>query len=892
MEKERDILLEIEGECGPKYEKVDAFITSPLRSVYYNAFELTEHIIKMSGEHEKGRYERLYNIISFMGERGTGKTSAMNSFTDALKDFDEKKYRDFIGDYTGGKETDVSEESCLTKARFLVLENIDASLLENKEDIFEVVLAKMLEKIVEYMQRNVGYSQENLRAQNMKLIQDFESICKSKRNLDSREKAHYDEGISSVELLRNLSGSMDLRESFSRLVPEFLNVMLAGSMNEAYRKEESFLVLCIDDLDLNKERGFYMLEQIHRYFMVPHVLIYLALSESQLTDICVKHFSDVYEDSGSLARAYIDKVLPVSQRIYMPVLLAIKDNIYVDKKVLGQDRIDDPDDYDIKKTILWKIAHRTFVYFDGNGLKTHFYEPENIREVTNLYRILVSMKKLSLEDCGICTEEEEKNRKAFPQNTSMLETCEINYGKLLDDIYNRLAGSRLDKSQLKYFQRLYGEDLTRHGERFLLYIWEKCKAEPYYSESTKLEYCLGEVLRGIYHMGRTAKEEKPLIHCFLALETVLLTRLYMRSLYNYKQKARSDAKKKLMDAVGGSVSGSWGNYLLPVLEDDAEIDEGSSYKMGYLKVLSRVGGRILRVKKPDEWNLESLVAALTENNSLKVLELLLMCVTNWGVEYKSESSCLMNIRQASRGEKGDKEDVDLFRDEETGNAVYVDYRNQNITFDVWGFVINSARYEQFFSNLHEAILTAIKRCLNLDMNEHGNDVFIRERLKENSLLEEYREWGKNYGYAALPFYNVDMLYNIEKRVRRECKKKYPEGIGVRKEEIYNTILDMYHMMGSQLQEEDRFYKDSFSSWKPLEEVFAQCPYIRYTIGDKAEEIEKAETEQKNGADSAKEKKKGFREELQEAFNQFIYERAVYAAEIRDRGVEVPSEIEV
>ena len=65
MEKERDILLEIEGECGPKYEKVDAFITSPLRSVYYNAFELTEHIIKMSGEHEKGRYERLYNIISF-----------------------------------------------------------------------------------------------------------------------------------------------------------------------------------------------------------------------------------------------------------------------------------------------------------------------------------------------------------------------------------------------------------------------------------------------------------------------------------------------------------------------------------------------------------------------------------------------------------------------------------------------------------------------------------------------------------------------------------------------------------------------------------------------------------------------------------------------------------
>ncbi|OUQ28337.1 hypothetical protein B5E77_03335 [Lachnoclostridium sp. An131] len=866
--KERDIILEIEGECGPKYEKIETFLTSPLRNVYYNAFRMTEHVIRMSEEHEKGRYERLYNIISFMGERGTGKTSAMSSFTDALKSFDEKKYREFIKGYTGDQEAADSEESSLPKTRFVVLENIDASLLENKEDIFEVVLAKMLEKLVERMQNGGGYAQDTLHFQNMKLIQDFESICKNKRNLELREKERYGEGLSFVELLRNLSGSMALRESFGRLVPEFLHMLSADSGREAGRREESFLVLNIDDLDLNKERGFDMLEQIHRYFMVPHVLIYLAVSESQLTDICAKHFSGIYEDSGSLARSYADKVLPVSQRIYMPVLLAKKKNIYVEKKVLGQDRQEDPNDYDIKETILWKIAHRTFVYFDGCGLKTHFYEPENIRELTNLYRILQSMKKLSLEGCSIYLRTENENKVKFPNNASLLETSEINYDVLLDDIYNRLAGSRLSKSQLKYFQRLYREDISRQGERFLHYIWERCQEEPYYSESTGQGYSLGEVLRGMYHMGRVSEEEKPLIHCFMALETALLTRLYIRSLYHPETKVRNRARKELLDSVGGSVVGSWGNYLLPVLEDNSEVDEGSSYKMGYMKILSRTGGRILTQKRPRSWNLDSFLSMLGKNNLLKVLELLLMCVTNWGVEYRSGSACVMTIKKASRKSENDEDETDLFRKEDAGNAVYIEYMNRNITCDVWGFVVNSARYEQFFSELHEALVTAISRCFDAESKAELEG--IRNVIKKNSLLEEYKEWERAYGYAVLPFYNVDMLYNMEKRVRRECKKKYPTGVGVRKREIYDAVLDVYESMKIQLNKEDGFYKDKFSSWTSLEKAYSMCPYIQYTIGEKKEQLYK---------------------ELKDVFMQFIYERAVYVDETRERGVEVPSEIE-
>ena len=45
-------------------------------------------------------------------------------------------------------------------------------------------------------------------------------------------------------------------------------------------------------------------------------------------------------------------------------------------------------DTNIKKVILYKIAESTGIYFDGCGVKKHFYEPENIRELVNLYSVL------------------------------------------------------------------------------------------------------------------------------------------------------------------------------------------------------------------------------------------------------------------------------------------------------------------------------------------------------------------------------------------------------------------------------------------------------------------------------------------------------------------------
>lgn len=71
----------------------------------------------------------------------------------------------------------------------------------------------------------------------------------------------------------------------------------------AYNQDyEHFLVITIDDLDLNTDVGFEMLELIHRYMMVP-----------QADKIFVENKKDI----DRLSRDFINKILLFNTRIYM-----------------------------------------------------------------------------------------------------------------------------------------------------------------------------------------------------------------------------------------------------------------------------------------------------------------------------------------------------------------------------------------------------------------------------------------------------------------------------------------------------------------------------------------------------------------------------------------------
>lgn len=855
---EKKIILEIENEYGVRYESIEEFSQSLFGDVYYKAFKMTERVIDVNSKYEEGKHERLYNIISFMGERGTGKTSVMCSFVETLKTCDERKYRKFFEEHSGFEMEEGYAPFLNTE--FIALENIDASLLEKKEDIFEVVLAKMMAKFMKVTEGRNG--KERMRFQDSDLLREFEQIYRSKRNMNGKEQDNYGYGVSPVELLQNLSGSLELRDKFCKFVPDFLKAISGNSA------KEQFLVICIDDLDINKENGFDMLEQIHRYFMVPRVLIYLAVSEEHLMDICKNHFDGVYRESERLARAYTDKVLPFSQRIYMPMLLAEKSGITIGDKTIQKSRDGDKNDYTIKTAILWKMAHRTNILFDGCGLKTHFYEPEDIRALTNLYCFLNSLKKLHMNNCQLYTrtdKDAEKGGEIEKANTGFLETLDLNISNVLDDICNRMANDKLDEMQIKALQRIYKTDPMRQGEEILNYIEQMIDDADFKNDlSFFKKYSIGEIFRGIYVLGREKKEEKPMLHCIMALASALMTRLYMHSLYEKTEEKRQRNYWILQSYLSDTVVGSWGNYLSPLLNVEELFESHLKYEMGYINVVNTADD--MEITFVPDADFDTFLKNMQEQDTVKELEVLLMFFVNWGYG-KKRTACILEMEKIGVPQTKEKENTEKHSPDDTQNGVIrIKCKNERITFDRWGFVINSVRYVEYFEQVHKTLCEAVVKCFHIE-EEKEKVKKIEDAIINNSLYQNYKEWEKEYGYAVIPFYNIDMLYNIEKRIKAENEKRYPNGIG--KEMIFESILQDYDLLEEQLNKEDEFYRDEypkgeFSKHKTFVDIYRNCPFIQYL------------REKKNS--------------LEDRMNDFIYEKVVLADYTRGAERELSSEI--
>ena len=276
---------------------------------------------KVSGIHDN----LIHNIIPFIGERGVGKTSALISFANILREYEGEtnEYLNF------GNDKDI---------RFTCLNSIDGSLLEQGEDIFKVILAQMyleFDKVSKEARRRWD-AEINHSGDDKKLRNEFQELYKKLIHLngDEREKALIGL-VSPLESLQWLSSSLDLKKDFERIIKLYLSVMSELSSRTRYSESsvcnsaKHFLVVVIDDLDLNINNGYEMLEKLHRYVMLPNVIILLAVDLKQLTRLCEKHFYDMTPlvDSklndqsdviSQLAQDYLNKVMPYHFRVHMP----------------------------------------------------------------------------------------------------------------------------------------------------------------------------------------------------------------------------------------------------------------------------------------------------------------------------------------------------------------------------------------------------------------------------------------------------------------------------------------------------------------------------------------------------------------------------------------------
>lgn len=653
----KEITLKIKGDNGVAIENIGDLSSSFFRDTYYDAFYLIEKLIEKNENYVKRseEQERLYNTITFLGERGSGKTSVMRSFLGMLQNLNLETLKKFLAEYKNKESHAISSECKIEYIDFVCLDCIDASLLEENEDIFVVILAKMLQK---YNRIWEGKSDKrNLKAR-YDILEKFEEIYRKIKNLAKRKSDTYASGESYVQDLKELYGSLDLREAFQEFLPVFLD-----AVSENLNKSSRYLVIAVDDLDMNKKNGYNMLEQLHRYFMIPQVIICLAVSRREIEALCKEHYTNTYQNKEILSHRYLEKVMPVSQRIYMPEIISREVMLSGDKRI-------------VKEAILRKIARTTHVYYDGCGLKTHFYEVGNLRTLNNLFNMLDRMPETDIA--------------AYKKNfSSYLEILELNITRLRYDVINRMAAEKLNDEQDRIFQSIYESKVTRQGIVCLDWIEKKYRErfKKEFKEDSKedADYAYGNFLRILHFIRKNVPEYKPLTECILALESIELTWLYENLNYDKNNNGYENILRKLNSCFGMSVGGSIGNKLLPY------VDKGKkNVYVGY-----KVGIRNVKFELKTECGKNLLDSECDEilGELIRTMEMAFQMVV-----YKNYQNTDLELSIVLPKDEiiVDKKCMDDEFEEVEEEKISVLFEAQELDFDILGFVLNGMNYKSYF----------------------------------------------------------------------------------------------------------------------------------------------------------------------------------------------------
>ena len=190
------------------------------------------------------------NIIGFLGERGSGKTSCLYSMKEI---------------FFGNKDTKAFSDD----TEFLHV--IDPSFFDEHHNILEIFLGELYheyEKMVEPWERMSNTDRQkirNLHGWFAKVRQSVKFLSVQKLELPEEE-----EGLSA------LSEGVNLRLLVSELVRAYLIC-----------RGKRYLVISIDDIDLNIREAYRMMEQIRKYLVVPNVVILMAAKLEQLKNSIV-----------------------------------------------------------------------------------------------------------------------------------------------------------------------------------------------------------------------------------------------------------------------------------------------------------------------------------------------------------------------------------------------------------------------------------------------------------------------------------------------------------------------------------------------------------------------------------------------------------------------------
>ena len=240
-----------------------------------------------------------------------------------------------------------------------------------------------------------------------KFAKCYEHICAIKDW--SKKSEHYD----SLEVLSDLGDGSRLKQELSDLIE---NLLAFCSPSD----KKSFLVLQIDDTDMNMNQAYKILEDVRKYLIIPNLIVVMAADIDNFQELLYKEFSGYYTNpetdfiisstmererlSDIITKQYLLKLFPVSRRIYLPQLDAYLiehiDLMTMVYKVNSDIVIPTESDkgYDVQEQILRLIYRKTGLIFLKHKDSLHYIIPDNMRMINHFLTMLIQMEDVEEPD--------------------------------------------------------------------------------------------------------------------------------------------------------------------------------------------------------------------------------------------------------------------------------------------------------------------------------------------------------------------------------------------------------------------------------------------------------------------------------------------------------------
>ena len=298
--------------------------------------------------------------IAFVGGRGTGKSSAMQSF------------RAFLHEPPGTrKKNNPSDKFDVGDETFFALSTIDSSQISEEETVLGRMSASMLD-VFEKCKKDLSVEEKQKFMQHAKEVNELSVMIRDGKWFQCGDK-----------LLSDTRKICNMRNKVCALVDLYLKIV-----------DKSHLVITIDDLDMSIPNAHAIMEEIRQYLSIPHVIVLVSMDEDLLDAVMNATIANSFGEhsKGSahksvvkdLSYRYLEKLFPVNRRHYTPVLNA---------KQLREWKADfyGKPEYAIRDAVLQLIWRKTMMLPVCNQDGDHLLIPHNLRSLYNMVVLLRNM---------------------------------------------------------------------------------------------------------------------------------------------------------------------------------------------------------------------------------------------------------------------------------------------------------------------------------------------------------------------------------------------------------------------------------------------------------------------------------------------------------------------